>query len=418
MSQWDERLKQFGITCWRFLKYLTSRFVRDGCRESAAALTYITLFALVPLLTLMYATFSMVPAFQELGTDVQELIFSNFLPESGAEIQKYLTQFSAQARKLSAVGAVILIVTSYMMLKNIETTFNKIWGTAGGRSGLASFLLYWAVLSLGPVLVGLGLSMHAYLLSYQWLVDELGKLGVVAVILGILPLLFNWVAATLLFVAVPNCKVRVRYALVGGLFTALLFEVLKVGFGLLVEKSSYQTVYGAFALVPLFLLWIYMVWTLLLAGAELVRSLETFQTAVHGYRYSNLIASLVVFAEAHKRQQIGQLISDRQMLKTGMEQKHWQELRDLFLKKRILVSSTNGQYVLNRDLHKMSLWRLVKLFNENYAEQPRKHTAEMLRRYPWFAGLNETLEKLNSYSSEALSQTVGELLEQEEARRT
>ncbi len=408
-------MKELLTTIWQFLKYLAERFIQDGCRESAAALTYITLFALVPLLTLMYATFSMVPAFQDLGTDVQDLIFKNFLPESGTEIQQYLKQFSTQARKLSAIGAIILIVTSYMMLTNIEHTFNKIWGTAGGRKGLSSFLLYWAVLSLGPLLVGLGLSMNAYLFSYQWLVDELDKLGVMAVILAVLPLLFNWLAATLLFVAVPNCRVQVRYAVVGGLFTTVFFELLKIGFGLLVEKSSYQTVYGAFALVPLFLLWIYMVWTLLLAGAELVRALETFRTAVHGYSYSNLMGALVVFAEAHKRQQHGQTLSDQQMAAVGMEQKHWQELRDLFLKKRILVTTANGRYVLNRDLHKMSLWRLVKIFGENYAAQPGEKAATSLGCYPWFASLNSTLGELNANAGEALSVTVGELLDKEQA---
>ena len=99
-----------------FLRYLGQRFNRDGCRQSAAALTYMSLFAIVPMLTLMYSMFSLVPAFNEVGSQVEAFIFSKFLPSSGQEISQYLTEFSSQARKLSAAGVVILMVTSFLML--------------------------------------------------------------------------------------------------------------------------------------------------------------------------------------------------------------------------------------------------------------------------------------------------------------
>ncbi|MDX2350013.1 MAG: YihY family inner membrane protein, partial [Porticoccus sp.] len=103
-----EQLKMAG----HFFRHLGRRFVGDGCRQSAAALTYMSLFAVVPLMTLMYSMFSLIPAFQGLESQVQELIFSNFVPQSGAEVQQYLTEFSSQARKLSVVGVVILLITA------------------------------------------------------------------------------------------------------------------------------------------------------------------------------------------------------------------------------------------------------------------------------------------------------------------
>ena len=289
-----------------FLRYLVQRFNRDGCRQSAAALTYMSLFAVVPMLTLMYSMFSLVPAFNEVGSQVEAFIFSKFLPSSGQEISQYLTEFSSQARKLSAAGVVILMVTSFLMLANIEKTFNHIWATTGSRKGLAGFLVYWAILSLGPLLLAAGMMMKTYLVSFQLIVDEVDSLGVSAILFSYLPWLLTWLAFTLLYIAVPNCKVRTSYAIFGGLVTTALFETAKTLFGLLVAHSSYTSVYGAFAVIPLFLLWIYLLWVLILVGAELVRSLETFRYQGRGSAMPDLLAVVIILWQCWRRQQKGQ----------------------------------------------------------------------------------------------------------------
>ena len=416
MSQWQSNITGGLDTCWQFIRHLTRRFFHDGCQESSAALTYMTLFALVPMLTLMFAMFSLVPAFQGLEGKLQSLIFANFLPETGADsdtairVQQYLTGFMEQARKLSVVGIGVLIVTSYLMLANIEKTFNKIWGTAGGRKGLSSFLLYWAILSLGPVLIGVGMSINAYGLIGKFLLDEGDNLGFGATLFNVLPFVFSWAAATLLFVAVPNCKVHIRYALIGGLITVLLFEGLRSGFGWVVANSSYQKVYGTFAVVPLFLLWIYLIWTLVLLGAELVRALETFKTSVRGYSYPNLTAALMILSEAAQQQQRGDTISDRHMLQAGVDQHHWQQLRDLFLTRQVLVSTANGRYVLARDLAKMQLSEIVEMFGENFTTEPSAGAWSVLERYPWCGNLRQVLDTFHTHSEPIMSKTVAELL--------
>ena len=139
---------------WQFLSYLVQRFNRDGCRQSAAALTYMSLFAIVPMLTLMYSMFSLIPAFQEAGSQVEGWIFSKVLPSSGQEITAYLSDFSAQARKLSSVGAVILMLTSYLMLANIEKTFNHIWGYRRRTSGPERFSALLGDSEPGPFATG------------------------------------------------------------------------------------------------------------------------------------------------------------------------------------------------------------------------------------------------------------------------
>lgn len=396
-----------------FFRHLVKRFICDGCRQSAAALTYMSLFAVVPLMTLMYSMFSLIPAFQGLEGQVQELIFSNFVPQSGAEIQQYLTEFSSQARNLSAAGAVILLITSYLMLTNIEQAFNNIWGTVGSRRGLSSFLLYWGILSLGPLLLGIGLIMHTYLLSFELLVGEIDVLGITARIFGILPLVFTWAAFTLLFIAVPNCKVSTRYAVIGGLVTSICFELAKVAFGTLVAHSSYTTVYGAFAIFPIFLIWIYLMWIIVLGGAELIRSMETFKTTWKGFDYPDLVAVLVVLWECWSKQQQGGALSNRDIIDAGLEEQHWRRLRNLLLEKHMLAETTAGYYVMTRDPHHLQLTDIASLSGRGLTALPSNKANEALTKYPWFAQLSDILRRANEQLDDTFSPTVAQLFSDE-----
>lgn len=407
-----QRIISFATMAWSFLRHMGSRYSRDGCRESAAALTYMSLFAVVPLMTLMYSMFSLIPAFQGLGDQVQTLIFDNFLPQSGSEVQQYLQEFSNQARKLSLVGVIILVVTAYLMLANIEKTFNHIWGTLGGRKGLTGFLLYWSILSFGPLLVGIGLAMHTYLLSFQLIVDEVTALGLAALILEYLPWLMTWAAFTLLFLAVPNCRVIFRYAVVGGLVTMLFFELAKDVFGNLVANTSFHSVYGAFAMVPVFLMWIYLCWMIILGGAELVRSLETFKSVYRGHRYPDLTAVVLICWKCWRRQQKGTAITDRDMLQSGIDNQHWQRLRALLLERKILENTTSGRYVLTRDISQLSLWELVEMFGDNFTHLPSERAGEKLGNYPWFHGLEEIVRRVGENATAEFATTLEDLFRQ------
>ena len=152
-----------------FLRFLLARFLADDCPQSAAALTYTSLFAVVPVMTVTFAMLSAVPAFQGLGEQIQAFVFSHFVPASGANIQAYLLDFSSQARQLTWLGVLLLAVTAWLMLASIERTFNGIWRGSRRRRGLASFLLYWAILSLGPLLLGAAFAISTYLASLRWL---------------------------------------------------------------------------------------------------------------------------------------------------------------------------------------------------------------------------------------------------------
>ena len=415
--------RQLAISC-QFLVYALRRFLGDGCPQSAAALTYMSLFAIVPMLTLMYSMFSLVPAFQELGGQVEEFIFSKFLPSSGQEITQYLSEFSNQARKLSVAGVAIILVTALLMLSNIEKTFNHIWATTGSRKGLAGFLVYWAILSLGPLLLAVGMIMSTYLMSLRLMVTEVDSLGLVALLFSYLPWLLTWLAFTLLYVAVPNCKVRVVYAAFGGLITTLLFETAKALFGQLVAHSIYTNVYGAFAVIPLFLIWIYLLWMLILFGAELVRSLETFQYQGRDTELPDLLAVLIILWQCWRRQQKGRSLSDRSMGIIGLNVEQWRRLRNVLLGQGVLEKTASGQYVMIRDADTIRLVDISGWLGQGYGSDDQVLSEKLVKAHPWIASYDglmrenrqmteqnmaTSLQKL--FSSNNYSQDAGDLNE-------
>ena len=394
------KVPQQLVSSGQFLVYALRRFLGDGCPQSAAALTYMSLFAVVPMLTLMYSMFSLVPAFQELGGQVEEFIFSKFLPSSGQEITQYLSEFSNQARKLSVAGVAIILITALLMLSNIEKTFNHIWATTGGRKGLAGFLVYWAILSLGPLLLAVGMIMSTYLMSLRLVVAEVDSLGVVALLFSYLPWLLTWLAFTLLYVAVPNCKVRVVYALFGSLITTLLFETAKALFGQLVAHSIYTNVYGAFAVIPLFLMWIYLLWVLILFGAELVRSLETFQYQGRDAELPDLLAVLIILWQCWRRQQKGHSLSDRSMSIVGLSVEQWRRLRNMLLSQRILEKTASGQYVMIRDADTIRLADINGWLGQGFGDRNQAASEKLANAHPWIESYDRLMLENNQMTEQ------------------
>jgi len=253
---------------------LCKRFVENRGAGNAAALTYTTLFAVVPMMTVTFAMLSAIPAFKGVGEEIQGFIFNNFVPSTGETVQEYLREFTTQARQLTWFGVGLLAVTAFLMLVTIEKTFNVIWRVRQPRRGMSSFLLYWAILSLGPLLLGAGFAVSTYIASLSLISGPDAVVGA-RTLLAFTPLLSSIAAFTLLYAAVPNTRVPLRHAVLGGLFSAVLFEVAKALFGLYVRLfPGYHLIYGAFATVPLFLVWIYLSWLIVLLGAELVYGLS------------------------------------------------------------------------------------------------------------------------------------------------
>ncbi len=210
----------------QFIKFVYQNFTRHKGLENAKSLTYMSLFAVIPLLTVLVTILSAFPAFQVFGSQVQSMILDRLLSSSSSELENYFTGFSEQAKNLTWVGAMMLLVTSFLMLLNIESSFNRIWEVRESRKGLNSFLLYWSVMSLGPILLGLGFAISSYITSlnlFDSFLDISEFLGATSILLGIFPLFLTTGAFTLLYIAVPNCGVRFSHGVIGGLTVALSF---------------------------------------------------------------------------------------------------------------------------------------------------------------------------------------------------
>lgn len=278
--------RDFYQVLWATLK----RFEREERRRDAAALTYTTLFALVPVITVSYSILSAIPALQSWGEHANQQLLAYVMPEGSGVVSDYLTQFSQQARKLTWFGVPLLFVTAFMLLRTIEMQFNRIWNVSQPRSGMQTFLRYWAVLSLGPLLFGAAFAVSSVLASLPLWGQMSGVVsGVVPeavaqqssfslpLLAKMLPWLLSSLAVSSLYMLVPNCRVPWRNALIAAFLVASVFELAKFLFARIMGMfPSYQLIYGAFAAVPLFLLWVYLGWILLILGAELSFGLGHF----------------------------------------------------------------------------------------------------------------------------------------------
>jgi len=253
------------------LKYLkvsfdiVKRFFNDGCTIQAAGLSYVTLLSLVPLMTVSLSVLSAFPSFNGVGEKLQSIIFSNFVGPSANVIQHHFQIFLSQAKNLSILGIFSLLIIAVLMIFSIEQAFNRIWNVKNRRNLLQTFLIYWAVLTFTPVMFGVAFITSSSLIATNIPVD----------IQYIFPYIFTFVGFMLLYVAVPNCKVKLRFAAVGALISSVLFEIAKAGFAFYLKHfPTYILIYGALASIPIFLVWLYVSWLVILFGAVVSHDLS------------------------------------------------------------------------------------------------------------------------------------------------
>lgn len=389
------------IGFWRFL---ARRFLDDRCFNSAAALTYTTLFAVVPIMTVTFVMLSAVPAFSQLGEQIQAFVFHNFVPSTGETVQMYLRDFIGQARQLTWIGVLVLVVTAYTMLVTIEKTFNDIWRVRQPRRGVSSFLLYWAILSLGPLLLGAGFAASTYVTSLA-LVAGPEALEGVKTLIGFMPLLSSIAAFTLLYATVPNARVPLRHALLGGAFTAVLFEAAKGVFGLYVGYfPSYQLIYGAFAAVPLFLLWMYFSWLIVLLGAELACNLG-YNHAWRQRALPRLLVALGILRMLHDRQRQGGDLGYSEVRRAGwlLPDDEWNEILDFLEGQKLICRTASGRWALCRDLGEISVQALLE---HSPWPLPRLEQLPEAFEEPWYPALRDALRALHGERQRLLGESL------------
>ncbi|ORN00258.1 hypothetical protein HA46_07675 [Pantoea septica] len=264
--------RPFISTChafWLWLRLLWKRIDEDNMTTQAGNLAFVSLLALVPLIAVVFALFSAFPVFSEVSVQLKNFIFANFVPATGNVVERYLDQFVANVHRMTALGAIGLIVTALLLMHSVDTALNTIWRSHKKRPLVYSFAVYWMILTLGPLLAGASLAISSYLLSLRWISDS-GVYGVIDQVLRVFPLLLSWLAFWLLYSIVPTRSVPSRDALIGALVAGALFELGKKGFALYVTMfPSYQLIYGVLAVIPILFLWVYWTWCIVLLGAEI-----------------------------------------------------------------------------------------------------------------------------------------------------
>ncbi|MDA1074693.1 MAG: YihY family inner membrane protein [Proteobacteria bacterium] len=361
--------QNFVFNLWLGLRWFITQIVRQflahDCLASAGALTYTTLFAVVPMMTVAYAMFSLLPEFAGVGDRLQAFLFNNFVPDSGVVVQEKLVEFTERARGITAAGFAFLLVTAFLMLVTTEKAFNSIWQVAEPRRGLQRFLLYWAVLSLGPFLIAGGILISLYLFSLP-LVSDLDTFGVGHTLATYLPRLFTIAGFTVMYYAVPNCDVPFRHALLGGLLTTAAFEGSKTGFAWVVTNSSIEPIYGTFAAVPLFLAWLYLMWVLILSGAIFVRTLSLSREVPRGDLSEPLLVKgarvVQLLYDAHMQ---GQTITVQDVNnRVSMSRFEHDRIFSALGSMKILSETDDDRLMLGRNLKSLTLWDLYQQLPE------------------------------------------------------
>ena len=282
------------------------RFYEERALQTAGSLTYTTLLSLVPLFTVALAISTAFPVFDQTMGQLQEFVLETFLPDAQGidTIAEQITSFTQNAGRLTAIGMGVFLVTAVMLMTTIDVSLNRLFRVQRQRPMLQQVLMYWAVITLGPVLIGGSLSMTSFAVgaSFGWL--RLGYVG--NWVLGVLPFVFTCLALTLLYGVVPYRAVKPRDALVGGIIAGIAFELAKRGFAdYLTRFPTYTLIYGAFATIPIFLVWLYMSWVVVLAGATLTAMLPAYRFAegrlIPGRDFMDALNVLSVLARVQEK---------------------------------------------------------------------------------------------------------------------
>lgn len=252
------------------------RFDQDRGFQTAGSLAFTTLLAIVPIITVALALASAFPVFDTLVDALRRLATGHFLPETGGveAVTAQLAEFRANAAGLTAIGLVFLALTAVMLMLTVDEVFNRIFRVGRPRPFARRVLIYAAALTFGPLLIGGSISMTSFLVGHALgMVAEID--GFMQLVLRAIPFVFTFAALAMLYGVVPNRPVAARHAIIGALLAGGSFEVVKRGFAWYVAQfPTYTMIYGAFAVLPIFLLWVYVSWVVVLGGATVTAVLD------------------------------------------------------------------------------------------------------------------------------------------------
>ena len=256
-----------------FLSRLRRRLTGVEVGRTAASLAFTTLLGLVPLFTVAFAYVSRFPLFARSQDAFEAFLLRFFLPGSGAVVRHYLTEFVAKSGELKGVSTLFVVITAVLLVWQVDREINTIWGTREPRSFARRIFVYALALTAGPALIGAGIYFIDWLIEQSIAATSLDAQALTLLVQPV-ALIVDTAVFTLIYAFVPARSVPFKLALVGGLLAAIAFEAAKHGFRFYITQvPTYQVIYGALATLPLFLIWIYLSWVIVLVGAAITATL-------------------------------------------------------------------------------------------------------------------------------------------------
>ncbi|WP_162906620.1 YihY family inner membrane protein [Algihabitans albus] len=395
------------LVAFNFVRFVVLRFLGDDGFRLAAGLSYTSLLALVPLIAIALAILAAFPAFDAARDQLREAAYAIFPPGSGVDIGDYYDEFLENASRLTGPGVIGLALTAVLLLSNIDAVLSKIFREAQPRSATLRFLIYWAMLTLGPMLIGASFSLSSYVYALAQMELVGGLTGGAIVASRFVAIILATLGFGVIYLVVPHRRVAVRHALAGGLAAALLLELLKYSFGLyIVNFPTYEALYGALAALPIFLLWLYLAWTVVLLGAETAAALPE-------WRYSDSPSAILM--DPGEKLALGLAVLER-LKAAGEEGRRLSQGRlhrglpatpaevDLLIsqlrKAGILERANRSRILLARDLRHLSFGDL---------QQALKIEPSPKRRWPGAAG--RAAQRWADHSRDLAVISVAEVLE-------
>ena len=383
-----------------FAWFVIRRFSEERVPQAAASMTFTTLLALVPVLTVMVAVASIFPVFDRWSDSFVSFVNQTIVPQGADMVFDYIDAFRDQANRLTAIGSVMLVVTSLMLIRTIDNAFNRIWRVNTQRPWMMQFLVYWALLTFGPLSLGVGISFMVG--SVQDSVLSSGAQQWTDALKTAVRLAFMTVLLWGLYRFVPNRFVPARQAFVGALITAFCLETARFLFTWYMGNfDGYRSIYGAFAAVPFFLLWLNLLWTLLLGGAVLTSSLSYWQGEAfrRGFdsrgRFDDVLKILLLLDAAQKEGRTLSVQEFRRHINMGYDELG--ELLEKLARYGYIYSCRQG-WVLKTGADSIELSELFKLFVYRPLPVERDHVNQAVDAVmtPCLQTLNMTLAEFDA----------------------
>ena len=400
-------------TWFQFIVFVLRRFKADRCQEQAGSLTYTTLFAVVPMLTVFLVIISSIKALEPARQQLQQLIYSNFLPKSTIAFDKALNAFTEKSSNLTVIGVLFLFVTTVLMLTSIENVFNRIWRVKETRTGLVGFMRYWTIISLGPIILGSAFVLSSTVASMSILSNNFAGYQLDgSFLLWLVSFVLTIMGFFILYWTIPNRTVPIYSAIIAACFSATIFEILKRFFSWTMSNfTSYEIVYGAFAAIPIFLLWIYLSWNIILLGVEVSYALTAFHSGKEQQRHPILML-LDMLELFYKKQQVGESVKEIELLDIiGRGELARLPTYILQLEQQNLIKRTDrDDYVLVRNLTQVDFWSFFTALP--YPLPLQDDVSNVHQDDEWISRIGPALIETNDYLAAKLSIPLSTILEQ------